>query len=170
MPDISDPKTAFTPGRGASGIDTHDESYAAQRPDGQARAQQGGNSDAEYIRVDNNDNLHFANMMSTTVDPLVERLRREIDAIPAVECGTFPHGEDLTKAVARFKEDYSKKCDEIDRATTGLSNVSETVGRKYGITDDSNVATAGEVGGALADTDAAVASMGRPGMPGEPTG
>jgi hypothetical protein len=167
MVDIADPSSAF-PGQGTSGIDTHDESYAAARPDGVGRSQIGGNGEGEYIKVDNDDHQHFCNMMDSTVAPLVARLRREIDAIPDVECGTFPHGADLQKKVAKFRADYRGKCDEIDTGITSLRKANQIVGQKYGVTDDENADTAGSVGAQIGAAEAAVASLGRPGSPGEP--
>jgi hypothetical protein len=167
MVDISDPSSAF-PGQGTSGIATHDASYTAARPNGVDRSQVGGNGEGEYMKVDNNDHQHFCNMMDSTVAPLIARLRREIDAIPDVECGTFPHGDDLKKKVAQFRADYRGKCDEIDHGISSLRKANQVVGQKYGTTEGENAGTAAAVDSQIAATDAAVASMGRPGTPGEP--
>jgi hypothetical protein len=168
MPDISDPKSAFTGGHGGSGIDTHDESYAGQRPDSVGRSQVGGNGEGEYIKVNNDDHLHFDHMLTTSIDPLRVRLRAAIDGIPEVECGTFPHGQALTTRVRDFKADYLRKCDEVDTAADALRAINRTVGQRYGTTEDDNAATAADVRQPLAAANQAVASMGRPGMPGEP--
>jgi hypothetical protein len=167
MPGTSDGGSAATPPmtHADTSLDTHDAGYAAQRPDGGSRALQGGHDMSGYTKVDGNDLVHFSDLTMATVDPLLVRARHEIDAIPTIHAGDFPHGQELARSVSELKAQYSLKLEHLQNIVRGTCTTLHQSGGKYNSTEQASTMHASEVNGGLSPVNAELSSMGSSDIP-----
>ncbi len=157
---------------GSLGFGEHDADYAAARPDGKTRALQGGTDHSPYTAVDTNDLEHYADMVDTTVTPLFERAQNELDGIPAMAPGHFPHADVYGQRIMKMKDEYAAKVAELARVTHAMSGSMRAAGRSYANAEQANAMSYRDIDGLPQDGAGATSpdSSGAPSSSAPPAG